>query len=101
MKLEIIEFYADWCGPCKLMLPIIDELIKENNDKKDFEIRKIDIDENTALAEKYNIMSIPVIIFLQDNKEVKRLSGIKDKESIQELINKYYEEKNKKISKNV
>lgn len=67
-KLVLIDFYADWCGPCKMMSPIIDEIAEEVGDK--IKVGKINVDENQELAMEYEVMSIPTIIILQ-NGEVK------------------------------
>ena len=63
-KLVLIDFYADWCGPCKMMSPIIDEIAEEVGDK--IKVGKINVDENQELAMEYEVMSIPTIIILQN-----------------------------------
>lgn len=76
----IVDFYADWCGPCKMMSPIIDEIAKEINGKA--KVGKINVDENQELAMEYQVMSIPTIIIFKDGKEYKRLVGLRDKKEI-------------------
>ena len=76
MKTEVIDFWATWCGPCKLMNPILDEVEKEN---PDLTITRIDIDSDKDMVEKYNIQSVPTYIILKDGKEVDRVIGAKPK----------------------
>lgn len=78
----LVDFYADWCGPCKMMAPTIEKLAEELQGKA--KVGKINVDENQDLAMKYNIMSIPTIIIFKDGKESKRLVGVRDKN---ELLN--------------
>ena len=88
-RIELIDFHAEWCGPCKVMNPIINSLMEEyNKDGSDVEIKKSDVDEETDLAEDYGIRSIPTLVFLKDGSEVYRISGIHRKE---ELVNKIEE----------
>ncbi len=76
MKTEVIDFWATWCGPCKLMNPILDEVEKEN---PDLTITRIDIDSDKEMVEKYNIQSVPTYVILKDGKEVDRIIGAKPK----------------------
>lgn len=76
MKTEVIDFWATWCGPCKLMNPIIDEVEKEN---PDLTITRIDIDSNKDMVEQYNVQSVPTYVILKDGKEVDRIVGAKPK----------------------
>ena len=76
MKTEVIDFWATWCGPCKLMNPILDEVEKEN---PDLTITRIDIDSDKDMVDKYNIQSVPTYIILKDGKEVDRIIGAKPK----------------------
>jgi len=82
---ELIDFYADWCGPCVVMEPIIEELEKETAGKVN--IRKVDVDKDQEEASKYGVMSIPTYIILKDGKEVDRFIGSTSKESIVSKIN--------------
>lgn len=81
----IIDFYADWCGPCKMMSPIVDEIAEELKDK--VKVGKINSDDNMNLAEKYGIMSIPTILVIKDGKVVKTFVGVTDKTTIINEIN--------------
>ena len=76
MKTEVIDFWATWCGPCKLMNPILDEVEKEN---PSLTITRIDIDSDKDMVEKYNIQSVPTYVILKDGKEVDRVIGAKPK----------------------
>ena len=82
---KLLDFYANWCGPCKMMSPIIEEL-KED---RALEIQKIDIDINEELVREFGIMSVPTIILLKDNREVDRHSGFISKHDLQNWIKKH------------
>ena len=78
-KPVIIDFYADWCGPCKMMSPIIDSIAEE---KQELKVGKVNVDESQELAVKYNIMSIPTIIIFKNGNEHKKFVGVTSKENI-------------------
>lgn len=80
----IIDFYADWCGPCKMMSPIIDSIAEEIVNAK---VGKINVDEAQDLAVKYNVMSIPTIIIFKDGKPYKKFVGVTSKENILNELN--------------
>ena len=84
--LQFLDFYADWCGPCKVMNPVIEELEKDFAGK--MEISKIDVDNDSEQAEKYGVLSIPTYIVLKDGQEVERFIGAQPKEAI---INKIHQ----------
>ena len=79
----MIDFFADWCYPCKMMAPVVEEVAKDESIK----VGKINIDENQELAEKYGVESIPTIIVFKRGKEYKRQIGVTDKESLLNLLN--------------
>ena len=81
-KPVLVDFYADWCGPCNAMAPVIEELAKELEGK--VKVGKINVDENPDIAVEYNVMSKPTLIVFKNGKEEKRLVGLRNKE---ELIN--------------
>lgn len=85
--LKIIDFWAVWCGPCKFMEPIIEELEKELGGK--VEIEKINVDENQEMTAKYGVMSIPTYVFLKDGKEVDRIIGATQKENFLKTLQKH------------
>lgn len=78
----LIDFYADWCGPCKMMGPVIEEIANELQGKA--KVGKINVDQNQELAMKYGVMSIPTMIIFKNGEETKRFVGVRDKE---ELLN--------------
>ena len=84
-KPVIIDFYADWCGPCKMMSPIIDEISDELGDK--IKVGKINTDENLELAQKYGIMSIPTIMIIKNGEISKTFIGVTDKDEIIKEVN--------------
>ena len=80
----LVDFYADWCGPCKMMAPVVEELAGELEGKA--KVGKINVDENQDLAMEYNVMSIPTSIIFKEGKEFKRFVGVRDKN---ELLNEF------------
>jgi thioredoxin 1 len=82
----LIDFWAPWCGPCMMMSPIIDELAEEFRDKIKF--GKINVDENTKTASKYEIMSIPSIKIFKDGEIFSDFTGAQSKETLKEELNK-------------
>lgn len=83
-KPVLVDFFADWCGPCKMMAPIVEELATELDGK--VKVGKINVDENSDIAVEYNVMSIPTLIIFQNGKEEKRLVGLRDKEELLNLF---------------
>jgi thioredoxin 1 len=81
----LVDFWASWCGPCKMMAPVIDELADEFAGKA--AICKLNVDENTDLAAQYKVMSIPTILIFKDGVEVSRDIGVKSKDYFFEKIN--------------
>ena len=76
----LVDFYADWCGPCKMMSPIIDEISEEM--KENLKVGKINVDENQELAVKYNVMSIPTIMIFENGNLIKTFVGVTAKQDI-------------------
>ena len=85
--LVIVDFFAPWCGPCQMMVPIIDEIIKENKDEN-VKIGKINIDENQEIAAQHNVMSIPTFLVFKNGKVIDKKVGYGDREDIEQLISK-------------
>ncbi len=82
----LVDFYADWCGPCRMMAPILEELSEEM--KQEAKIAKLDIDANQKVASQFKITSIPTLVLFKQGKEVGRVVGLKDREAIVEFIQK-------------
>ncbi len=78
-KPVIVDFFATWCGPCKMQSPIIDEIAGE---RSDLIVGKVDVDENQDLAVKYGVMSIPTILVLKNGEVKKTFTGLTSKEDI-------------------
>ncbi len=81
-----VDFYADWCGPCKMAAPIIDELSEEYKGK--LVIGKVDVDANKKYAGKFGVMSIPTVIMFKGGEEVDRMTGFRGKDGYEEMIKK-------------
>ena len=81
---ELIDFYADWCGPCQAMKPIFEEVEKEFAGKIEF--KQVDVEENHEMAQKYGVMSIPTYVIVKDGEEVARKMGAMPKESLSSWI---------------
>ena len=79
----LVDFNASWCGPCRMLRPILDDVIKEKPDSK---IISVNVDNNEQLASRYNIFSIPCLILFKDGKEANRTVGLKSKEEIIKLL---------------
>ena len=82
----LVDFWATWCGPCKLAEPVLDELSEEYKDK--ILIAKLDVDQNPSQSQKYGVMSIPTTILFKDGKELGRQVGFAGKNNFEELIKK-------------
>ncbi len=81
----IIDFWASWCGPCKVLVPIFNEIAHENQDKP-VRIAKINIDQNPNLAREFMVKSIPTVVIVENKKEIFRHAGIVPKPNLQELV---------------
>lgn len=80
----LIDFWANWCGPCRIMSPVIDKIAEEMGEK--LKVCKVNVDENHELAEKYEIMTIPAFIVIKSGQEAGRTIGVQPKEDILKLI---------------
>ena len=79
-KTVVVDFWATWCAPCKMVAPVLDEIAGENKDK--LTVAKLDIDANPATARDYGVMSIPTMIVFQDGQAVKQIVGAKAKAAL-------------------
>lgn len=82
-----MDFWAEWCGPCKFMEPIMDELEQELKGK--VEIEKINVDENQELTSQRQVLSIPTYIIVKDGKEVERIVGATQKDNFLKVVSRY------------
>jgi thioredoxin 1 len=85
--IKLIDFYADWCGPCKAMAPIFEEIETEYADKVTFE--KVDVESDNDLAAQFGIMSIPTFVILKNDKEVDRKLGAMPKDMLKSWIDSH------------
>ncbi|HHX62766.1 MAG TPA: thioredoxin [Epulopiscium sp.] len=81
----MVDFYADWCGPCKMIAPVIEELATEYEGK--IKIGKLDTDANRATSTEFNVMSIPTIVFIKDGKIVDTAVGVLPKATLEAKLN--------------
>jgi thioredoxin 1 len=79
-KTVVVDFWATWCGPCKMVAPVLDEIAGENRDT--LTVAKLDIDANPATARDYQVMSIPTMIVFKDGQPVKQIVGAKPKAAL-------------------
>jgi thioredoxin 1 len=82
-KVVLLDFYADWCGPCRMLGPIIDEIAAENPDIK---VGKVNVDENMELANQFKVVSIPLLVVIKDGEVVNKSLGVSPKEEILALL---------------
>ena len=80
----LLDFFATWCGPCKMVAPSLDQLAEENPDKK---ICKIDVDQEPALAERFGVMSIPTLLLMKDGVLMNKMVGAASKKKLEEFLN--------------
>ncbi|MBO5229073.1 MAG: thioredoxin [Lachnospiraceae bacterium] len=78
-KTVLIDFWASWCGPCRMLSPIVDEIAGEH---PEFKVCKVNVDEQKELAEEFNVMSIPTLFVIKDGKVMKHSVGVKSKAEI-------------------
>lgn len=83
----LIDFYADWCGPCRKQLPIMDEIAKDYTGKA--KIGKVNVDETASKATEFGVSSIPALLVFKDGKMVERMVGLHSKNQLSEILDKY------------
>jgi thioredoxin 1 len=83
--LVLVDFFAPWCGPCQMMLPIVEEMAKENKDPA-VKISKLNIDEAQDIAVKYNVMSVPSFLLFKNGQLVNRITGYCPKEELEQML---------------
>ena len=83
----LVDFWAEWCGPCKMIAPILEEIAAENPEK--IQIAKLNVDEHPDLAMRFDVMSIPTLILFKDGEAKKRMIGAKGKGQLLEELNEF------------
>jgi thioredoxin 1 len=84
-SVTVLQFSAEWCGPCKMLTPVMLKLAEENADK-DITIGKVNVDASSEIGVKYGVRNIPTLVFLKDGVEVERTTGVQTKDSLQTKI---------------
>lgn len=86
--LVLIDFWATWCGPCRMQAPILDQL-EEEYDEDEFRIVKMDVDENPETPQQFGIMSIPTLLLKKDGEVVEKAIGVQSKDQLRQMIAQY------------
>lgn len=86
-KVVLVDFWAEWCAPCRMMLPVVEALVTEYDQTA--AIVKLNVDENPDTPQRYGVRGIPTLIFFKDGKEVERVVGATSKETLASLIDKH------------
>jgi len=82
--ITLVDFYADWCGPCRMLTPVLEQIAKAVHGK--VTIAKVDIDDNQRIATQFQVTSVPTMVLLKDGKEINRLIGLRDAEGLKKFI---------------
>lgn len=83
--LTVVDFWAEWCGPCKMLGPVLEEIASETENK----ICKIDVDKNSELSSQYKIRSIPTILIFKNGEKIDQLVGFKPKDELLQILSQY------------
>ncbi|MBO0430631.1 thioredoxin [Enterococcus sp. DIV0660C] len=86
--LVLIDFWATWCGPCRMQAPILEQL-QEEYDEDEFRIVKMDVDENPETPQQFGIMSIPTLLLKKDGQVVEKAVGVHSKEQLRQMVDQY------------
>ena len=82
--LEMVDFWAEWCGPCRMIAPVLEEIVEDSDG--DVTLMKVNVDENSALAARYEIRSIPTILFVKDGEVVDRVVGAVSRAALEQIV---------------
>ncbi len=83
----LVDFYADWCGPCKMLEPVVETLAAET----DAAVAKVDVDENQPLAQQYGVRGVPTLVLFADGMQVEEVVGVQSEEQLRSLVGEYTE----------
>ncbi len=84
----LVDFYADWCGPCRMLTPVIEELAQEMKGK--ITIAKVDTDQSVNVSAKYEVSSIPTLLLFKNGELIKRVVGLKDLDGLRKMVNEAF-----------
>ncbi|KAF1086609.1 Thioredoxin [Sporotomaculum syntrophicum] len=83
----LVDFWADWCGPCKMIAPVVEEVAEEYEGR--MKVAKLNVDENGSVAANYSVVSIPTLIVFKDGSEAERIVGYRSKKELKAILDKY------------
>ncbi len=86
-KLVLVDLYAPWCGPCRALAPVLEEIAEKYQDK--VKVVKVNVDEEESIAQRFGVMSIPTVIFFRDGKAVASFVGLKSPSEIESIVEKH------------